>query len=71
LSTPEDYEPDYDDIESPEEYAAAQARAEDPPDWYLEQEAERHHQIHRDQDPGGGECDCPVAEPEYATEAPF
>ena len=55
---------------SPEEYEAAQRRAEDPPDWYLEQEAERHAQIHRDQEHGGGECDCQADWPADA-EAPF
>lgn len=57
---------DYD----PEEYAAAQLRAEDPPEEYLEREAERHANIHRDQDHGGGECDCPEGEP-WTGEAPF
>ena len=62
---------DDDDLETPEEIAAAEARAEEPPDWYLEEEAERHARIHRDQDHDGAECDCPVAEPEYSEEAPF
>lgn len=43
----------------------------DPPEEYLMAEAERHAQIHRDKDHGGGECNCPVAEPEYSEEAPF
>jgi len=64
---------DVDDFEyiDPAEEAEAQARAEDPPDWYLEEEAERHAKIHRDQDHAGGECTCPVAEPEYSEESPF
>ena len=52
-------EPDWDDYETPEERAAAERRAEEPPDWYLEQEAERYAEIHRRKDHGGGECDCP------------
>lgn len=47
------------DYESPEEYEAAQRRAEEPPDWYLEEEGRRHAQMHRDAEHGGGECDCP------------
>jgi hypothetical protein len=62
---------DYYDHESPAEYAAAQARAEDPPDWYLEQEAERQAARHRRDAHNGGECNCPAAEPEYDSEAPF
>jgi hypothetical protein len=71
VSTPEDYEDDWDDRESPEECAAAQARAEEPPDWYLEREAEEGMLRHRRDVHGGGICNCPVAEPVYATEAPF
>jgi hypothetical protein len=55
------------------------ARAEEPPEEYLIEEAERHARIHRDQDHGGGECDCPSGPdpwelPEgetYDTESPF
>ena len=43
----------------------------DPPEDYLEAEAELHDRIHRDQEHGGGECDCPAAEPEYTEEPPF
>lgn len=50
---------DVDDWESPDEYEAAQLAAEEPPDWYLEEEAERQAQRHRDDEHGGGECDCP------------
>lgn len=55
---------DIDDYgESPAEYEAAQRAAEEPPDWYLEEEAERQHQRHRDEEHGGGECTCPFYEP--------
>lgn len=43
---------------------------EPPQDWHDEQDA-RDRQRHRDQDHGGGECDCLPAEPQYTTEAPF
>lgn len=43
----------------------------EPPEDWLEAEAERHAQIHRDQQHGGGDCTCPVAEPEYSEEPPF
>ena len=56
-------EDDWDDYESPEEYEAAQRAAEEPPDWYLEEEAERQHERHRAEVHGGGECDCPPYEP--------
>lgn len=50
---------DIDDwYESPEEYEAAQRRAEEPPEWYLEEEGKRQVQWHRDEEHGGGECDC-------------
>jgi hypothetical protein len=52
-------------------YPDGTPRDPDPPDEYLEAEAERHAQIHRDQEHGGGECNCPVAEPVYGDEAPF
>jgi hypothetical protein len=44
--------------------------SDEPPEDYLEAEAERAAQRHRDKDHGGGECDCPAGEPEYG-EAPF
>jgi hypothetical protein len=62
---------DVDDWSDPAADAYLDAHADDPPDWYLEQEAERHARIHRDQDHAGGECDCPVAEPEYSEKSPF
>lgn len=57
------FDDDGDDYESPEDYEAAQRRAEEPPDWYLEEEAERQHERHRAEEHGGGECDCPPYEP--------
>lgn len=45
--------------ESPEEYEAAQRRAEEPPEWYLEEEGRRRAERHRVEDHGGAECDCP------------
>lgn len=57
--------------ETPEEYAAAQARAEEPPDSYFEEESQEQAARHSRDTHGGGECDCPVAEPDYAEEAPF
>jgi hypothetical protein len=59
----DDYDPYLDD---PDHY-----REPDPPEDWLEAEAERGAQRHRERDHGGGECDCPVAEPEYSEEAPF
>lgn len=68
----DDYDPyldedGYDDYpepsESPEEYEAAQRQAEEPPDWYLEELAEREHELHCAEAHGGGECDCPPYEP--------
>jgi hypothetical protein len=58
-SPEEDYDDDPGDYESPEEYEAAQSRAEEPPDWYLEEEADRRHERHCAEMHGGGECDCP------------
>lgn len=50
---------DIDDYyESPDDYEAAQRAAEEPPEWYLIEQAERDAAIHREQDHGGGECDC-------------
>jgi hypothetical protein len=54
---------DWDDHESPQEYEEAQRQAEEPPDWYLEEEAERQHQRHLDEDHGGLVCDCPPYKP--------
>lgn len=49
--------------ESPQDYEAAQRAAEEPPDWYLEEEAERQHERHCAEVHGGGECVCPPYEP--------
>lgn len=43
---------------------------EPPQDWLDEQDV-RDQQRHRDQDHGGGACDCPPAEPQYTDTAPF
>lgn len=51
-----------DDYESPEEYEAAQRRAEEPPDWYLEEEAGEQLERHRRDEHDGLVCDCPVPE---------
>jgi hypothetical protein len=57
------YDPRDDDydayLDDPEDYEAAQRRAEEPPEDYLLEEAERHAQIHRDQQHFGEECNCP------------
>jgi hypothetical protein len=66
-----DYADDDPEIIDPAEYAAGQARAEDPPDSYLAEEAERHARAHRDADHGGGECSCPPAQAEISETAPF
>ena len=60
----DDYDPWRDDPE-------AIRRAEEPPDWYLEQQAQRAYERHCRDEHGGGECDCPEAEPDYSEEAPF
>lgn len=52
-----------DDYESPEEYAAAQRRAEEPPDWYLEEQAEEQAERHRRDEHDGLVCDCPPSVP--------
>lgn len=52
----------YDDLMGP---------GDDPPDDYLEWEAEQHAQRHRDDEHGGRDCDCPTPEVEYSEEAPF
>jgi hypothetical protein len=52
----DDYDPYLDD---PEEYEAAQRAAEEPPDWYLEQQAEEQHERHCAEVHGGAQCDCP------------
>jgi hypothetical protein len=44
---------------------------DEPPEEYRAEEEEQYARRHRSLDHGGGECDCPVAEIEYATEAPF
>jgi hypothetical protein len=49
--------------ESPEDYEAAQRRAEEPPDSYFEEEADRQHQRHLDEEHGGLACDCPPYKP--------
>lgn len=56
----DDYDPFRDD---PAEVEAAIRRAEEPPDWYLEELAEREHQRHLDEEHGGLLCDCPPYEP--------
>jgi hypothetical protein len=61
---------DVDDWWEPDD-AAEVARAEEPPDWYLEQQAQEAHERHCRDEHGGGECDCPPAEPEISEEAPF
>lgn len=60
----DDYDPWRDDPE-------ARRRAEDPPDWYLEEEAKRAYERHCRDEHGGAGCDCPAAEPGYSEEAPF
>lgn len=42
----------------------------EPPEDYLEAEAERHARYHREKDHDGGKCDCPPGEPDYGP-APF
>lgn len=43
----------------------------EPPQEYLEAEAERHYEIHCRQEHGGRECDCPVDTTVYCDEPPF
>lgn len=57
LGPDDDYDPYLDDPDD-------EARAEDPPEGYLEAEAWREHEHHCDLVHGGGECDCPPEWPE-------
>lgn len=63
---------DYDDYDPHDDYDLylddpdSEARAEDPPEGYLEAEAERQLERHCDLVHGGGECDCPLPDwPEF------
>jgi len=53
---------DYGDWETPEEYEAAQLRAEEPPDWYLEEEGRRAYERHCRDEHFGEQCICPPYE---------
>jgi hypothetical protein len=46
-------------------------REDDPPEEYLQQEAEQRAQWHRDAVHGGRPCDCPPPPLVYSDESPF
>lgn len=50
---------DIDDWEDSAEYEARQRAAEEPPESYFIEQAERDHERHRAEEHRGGECDCP------------
>jgi hypothetical protein len=58
-------DPDWDDDPEPANDSP------EPPEWWLEEEARRHAEIHNGKRHGDGPCDCPTAEPEYDGETPF